>query len=67
VLLMRHLTLLFGALAASCCVAPLLADTTSLQSILINANGTTYANTLVTTLRLPSDTFWDCFGLFRLI
>jgi hypothetical protein len=41
---MRHLTLLFGALAASCCVAPLLADTTSLQSILINANGTQYTN-----------------------
>ena len=36
---MRHLTLLFGALVASCCVAPLLADTTSLQSILTNVNG----------------------------
>jgi len=36
---MRRLTLLFGALAASCCVAPLPADTTSLQSILTNVNG----------------------------
>ena len=41
---MRHLTLLFGTLIASCCAAPLLADTTSLQSILINANGTQYTN-----------------------
>jgi len=38
---MRHFTLLFGALAASCCVAPLLADNTSLQSILTNVNGST--------------------------
>jgi hypothetical protein len=41
---MRHVTLLFGTLIASCCAAPLLADTTSLQSILINANGTQFTN-----------------------
>src|ERR1035438_10630755 len=43
---MRHRTLLFGALVATCWVAPLLADTTSLQSILTNVNGaqsTTFA------------------------
>jgi hypothetical protein len=38
--LMRHLALPFGALLVSCCAAQLLADTTSLQSILTNANGT---------------------------
>jgi hypothetical protein len=37
---MRRLALSIGALMVSCCVAPLLADTTSLQSILTNANGT---------------------------
>jgi hypothetical protein len=41
---MRRLTLLFGALVASCCVAPLPADTISLQSILTNVNGATHSD-----------------------
>ncbi len=41
---MQRFTIVLGLVAASCCVSPLLADTTSLQSILINANGTLYAN-----------------------
>ena len=41
---MRRLSTTLGLVAAFSFVSPLLADTTSLQSILINVNGTQYNN-----------------------
>jgi len=41
---MKRLKVILGLLVAGSCISPLLADTTSLQSILINANGTQYTD-----------------------